>query len=317
MKTHNATSQYVLVVCPNPSVDIWAWLDKFQLQQTNRITREEHYPGGKGVHVAMALAELGHSVHLLGFWAGPTGKWIRDECKQRYPAIHCIGPTVQGWSRSCYTLQSDIDDKTDDTELLGTGPDLSEEDIKAFDQTFDQEVAQASCVVMSGSWPRKAPDNGYAQLIHQTHAHKKSVFLDCTGVQLTHALNQKPFCVHLNRSEATQLYDTDELTETIPMLLSHCDWAAITDGSRGLWLADNQQVVHGQCAPKRVYSAVGSGDCLVAGLADAFVKKMDISSAAQLGVACGAANCQHPELGIIRKEDVAELSEKAQVTLAE
>ena len=309
--TYDPHGDYVLVVCPNPSVDSWIWLDELRLQETNRVTREEHYPGGKGTHVAMALAELGRPVHLLGYWAGPTGQWIRAEAERRYPHLRCIGPTVTGWSRHCYTVRSAHD--LDGTEVLGTGPTLLPEDVDALCELFEEEVKNARCVAMSGSWPRQAPDNGYARLIRCATDQRKAVFLDCTGPALTHALEQRPFCVHLNRPEATQRYGVNELAEAISQLLASCSQAAVTDGARGLWLADAQQTVRAQCAPDNVQSTVGSGDCLVAGLVDAFLLEKDLMASARRGVACGAANCQHEELGILRQEDVTALEQRATV----
>ena len=309
MTTYNTQGDYVLVVCPNPAVDSWIWLDEFRVQETNRITQEEHYPGGKGTHVAMALAELGHPVRLLGYWAGPTGQWIQSEVQRRYPRLRCIGPTVAGWSRHCYTVRSERE--TDGTEVLGVGPTLSPEAIRGFYEIFEREVQGATSVALSGSWPRSAPDDGYAQLVRRAADHRKAVFLDCTGPALTHALEQRPFCVHLNRPEVTQRYEVDEITDALPQLLTNCHRAAVTDGARGLWLADAQQTVRAQCAPDEVRSTVGSGDCLVAGLVDAFVRGEDLPMTARRGVACGAANCQHDELGILRQEDVRFLEQRA------
>ena len=306
MSTYDRQGAYVLAVCPNPSVDGWAWIDDLRPREVNRMTREEHYPGGKGVHVALAMAELGEPVRLLGFWAGPTGQWIRQECERRYPHLHCIGPTVSGWSRSCYTFQSEYE-AVAGTELLGVGPTLQEEDIDAFYQAFDDAVAPCRCVTLSGSWPKQAPDNGYARLIHQARAQGKATLVDCTGPLLQRALAEHPFSVHLNRAETTELFATDGLAEALPLLLAHCDQAAITDGAEGLWLADGQHTVHSRCAVDPVYSAVGSGDCLVAGLAVAFVRGISLPDAARLGAACGAANCRHPELGILKQEDVDQL----------
>lgn len=306
MNTYDRHGQYTLVVCPNPSVDRWAWLDEIQLQEVNRISREEHYPGGKGVHVALAMAELGEPVRLLGFWAGPTGQWVRQECERRYPHLRCIGPTVKGWSRSCYTFKSEHEE-VEGTELLGVGPALQEEDVEAFYQAFDEAIGQSTCVTMSGSWPNQAPDNGYARLIRQAHTQGKATFLDCTGPLLQQALAEQPFSIHLNRSETMELFAADELPEALPLLLEHCDQAAVTDGARGLWLADGQQTVQARCPVDQVYSAVGSGDCLVAGLAVAFVREMNLPDTARWGAACGAANCLHAELGMLQQADVNRL----------
>jgi tagatose 6-phosphate kinase len=56
-----------------------------------------------------------------------------------------------------------------------------------------------------------------------------------------------------------------------------------------------------------VRSAVGSGDCLTAGLAVAHDRGHDWRQALRLGVACGAANCLRPELGMIHRADVERL----------
>ena len=167
---------------------------------------------------------------------------------------------------------------------------------------------------MSGSWPGSAPDDGYAQLIRRAARHRRAVFLDCTGPALTHALAERPFCVHLNRPEVTQRYSVDEISDALPRLLADCSRAAVTDGARGLWLADAQQSVRAHCRPDRVLSAVGSGDCLVAGLVEAFVRHEDLATSALRGVACGAANCQHQALGILRQEDVEALQTRTRIT---
>ena len=278
------------------------------------MSREERYPGGKGVHVAMAMAELGEPVRLLGFWAGPSGQWIKQECERRYPHLQCIGPTVSGWSRSCYTFRSEHEEALDGTELLGVGPSLHDEDVDAFYQVFDRTVTYAKCVTMSGSWPKQAPDNGYARLIRQAHLAQKATLVDCTGPQLQQVLTEQPFGIHLNGSETTELFSTHGLPEAVPLLLSHCEQAAITDGARGLWLANAHQTVHARCPVGPVYSAVGSGDCLVAGLAVAFARQMDSEESARLGTACGAANCLHPELGILQHVDVHRLYDTVELT---
>jgi len=73
----------ILSVCPNPSIDTYAWLDNFESGGVNRIKKLEEYPGGKGVHVALAIAELGGRSKLLANWAGNNGDWIKKECINR------------------------------------------------------------------------------------------------------------------------------------------------------------------------------------------------------------------------------------------
>ncbi len=65
----------IVCACPNPSIDSLLHCDGWQPGGVNRVRDEQRFPGGKGVHVALALAELGCEVQLVGIWGGPTGTW--------------------------------------------------------------------------------------------------------------------------------------------------------------------------------------------------------------------------------------------------
>lgn len=309
-KKYNKNGKYILVVCPNPSVDIFAWVDGLKIAGSNRVTKELHYPGGKGVHVAMAIAELGIEVKLLGFWGGPTGSWVKTECEKRYKNLKWIGLGLDGWTRSCYTFKSDSE--VDETELLGMGPELTDDDLESFNKSFEDYLPDAICVTMSGSWPKGAPSNGYANLIARSNAQSKAVILDCSGDQLLNGLKLNPYAVHLNRSEVTSYTGLDDVEEA-SRKLSEITIAAITDGSKGLYLSENQNTIHASCIIDAVHSAVGSGDCLTAGLAVGFAKGLPQEEVAKLGVACGAANCLKEDLGMLNREDVDRLVEKVKV----
>lgn len=309
-KAYNKKGKYILVVCPNPSVDILASIREFKEGSSNRLTRENHYPGGKGVHVALAAAEMGEEVVLLGFWGGPTGMWIKYAC-EAYTNVSCVGPQLHQWSRSCYTFVSE--GKFNDTELLGVGPTLAEKDIKEFYKCFDEYVVNAKCVCMSGSWPVDAPADGYARLIEKAQVHSKATFVDCTGVQLDNAVKKNPTMIHLNRSEVSHQFQTENVKEATLKLAQLTKFAAVTDGAKGLYLSNGENLVISSCKIDKVLSAVGSGDCLTAGIAIGFLRDYSMSDMARLGVACGSANCLREDLGLLYKTDVDILFTQATV----
>jgi len=310
---YNLEGDYILTVCPNPSVDIYAWIDEFTIKGVNRISGEERYPGGKGVHVALAASEMGEEVRLLGFWGGPSGQWITEACEKRYSNLKCIGPRLTEWTRSCYTFKSEKE--VDDTELLGVGPNLKKKDIETFYAEFAQFVENAKCVTISGSWPLGAPADACKQLLERSRRFRKAVFLDCTGEQFENAVQSAPYLVHLNRRELMGLYGGLDIMQAARRLTEECNYAAITDGANGLFLAREKNTIHANCTIDEVYSAVGSGDCLMAGLAVAFIRGCDEIFSARLGVACGAANCLNEELGMLKNEDVEKLVQKARAEI--
>ncbi|HRE51292.1 MAG TPA: PfkB family carbohydrate kinase [Flavitalea sp.] len=298
----------ILAVCPNPSIDILAEIDHFRLKSVNRFKKELHYPGGKGVHVAMAVAEITGRADLLGVWGGPSGTWIKEECQTRN--VTCYGPVVSGWTRSCYTFKSE-DPRINETEITGAGPHVSEREYRSFVDEYNDSIDRYEVVCMSGSVPPGFPSETYFHLLGSSN-HKKTI-IDCAGISLEKALQRNPYCVHINIHEGKTLFDIDDPAQIAVKLKEHCAYAAVTNGADGLYLAHQDQLIHAAVRVDKVISAVGSGDCLTAGLAVAISQQYSIEEMARLAVACGAANCIYEELGMLRVADVQALNKKAQV----
>ncbi|ASV29196.1 1-phosphofructokinase family hexose kinase [Maribacter cobaltidurans] len=295
----------VLTVCPNPSIDTYAWLDSFKIGQVNRIIELEEFPGGKGIHVAMALKELGVPVSLLGNWAGPNGHWI----KKTYPlrGIEIGGPQLRGSTRKCYTFRSELDNDLNNTELLEPGPKMSNKDWDLFQVQFRKALSHCTLVCLSGSWPSGAPDDAYAQLLKICNKENKKAILDCSGVQLENALKVKFYGLHINEQEAVSNFGVENHLEIRKYLKKNVPMLAITKGKEGLFLYLHDQYVHANVKVEDVKSTVGSGDCLTAGIAFATFNNMPINQVATYGVACGAANCMNEDLGMLRIKDVQSL----------
>lgn len=299
----------ILCLCPNPSIDMYTWVHDIKPGEANRVLKEQRFPGGKGVHVALAAAELGEEVMLLGFWGGASGQWIKESCQRA--GISCLGPEIEGWSRTCLSFKSE--NKYDDTELLGTGPEINEKNFESFLAAFDKLLPKADCVTMSGSWPKGAPTDAYAQLIRHARQAGKDIFLDCTGPQLSEAIAENPYSIHLNRTESADYFKVDDFQLLSTLLYECCELAIITAGEDGLYYKNKNYHLHAKCAIEKVNSSVGSGDCLVAGLAVAYSRGFSSIDTARLAVACGGANCLRPELGMLHRREVEMLLKKAVV----
>lgn len=298
-----------LAVCPNPSVDTFIWVNSLEPGQVHRAKRERRFPGGKGVHVALAAAELGEEVVLLGFWGGETGIWIKKECQRRN--VKCVGPELNEWTRTCITFKSD--GEYDDTELLGPGPSITTEEYENFTMIFEENLKNAHVVTLSGSWPLNAPVHGYASLVRSARKMSVPVFLDATGETFRAGLEEKPYAIHLNYNEATAISGHTGINEIIGYFRTYVKLAAITAGKDGLYVNLDDKILHGNVKLDNIYSCVGSGDCLTAGLATGILHEIDIEEMLILGVACGGANCLRPDLGMLYQHDVKKLMEKVEV----
>lgn len=297
----------ILSVCPNPSIDCYAWLDDFRPGRVNRIRRLIEYPGGKGVHVALAIKELGENVDLFGFWAGGAGDWIQKIFSDKN--IKISGISLEGNNRKCYTFRS-TDQRFSNTEILEPGPEMKIEEWEQFKISFSKEINGASLISLSGSWPKNAPEDAYLQLNLLAQSKNKKVFLDCSGSQLEQVLSTSFFGLHLNEKEAMALCGSIEMKDLLKKLNNKVELVALTRGERGLLMSYKGKIYEANVAIDNVISTVGSGDCLTAGILWALQQEMDPKDIAAYGVACGAANCIHEELGMLKKEDVKKLFPK-------
>lgn len=302
----------ILSVCPNPSADTcWHLPGPLQAGKSHRAGAEQRYPGGKGVHVALAVAELGEPSELLGFWAGATGDWLRDQCL--HYGVSCHGPEIAGQNRSCLTLRTD-DPEWRDTEILGPGPLISPADYEAFLLEYTELLERASVVVLSGSWPPGSPAGAYGPMIDLSREKGIPAWLDCSGELLRLALPHRPFGLHLNKTEALEGLPASFSGPPERYYLQFVRMLALTAGKDGLYLSADSVTLHANCKLDQIVSAVGSGDCLSAGLVVAQYRGLDMGQMAKLGASCGSANCLREDLGLLYRKDVEDLLEKVVVT---
>jgi len=132
-------------------------------------------------------------------------------------------------------------------------------------------------------------------------------FLDSSGAHLIHALKEKPHCVHLNKREILTYTGANSFEKAQDTLSKLCKVSAITDGDKGLYYTKGKKTLHSLYKIEKVYSTIGSGDCLLAGIVAGHINQLEDQDIANLGAACGAANCKRTELGMLYKADVENL----------
>jgi tagatose 6-phosphate kinase len=300
----------ILCVCLNPSIDTYAWIDNIKLKEVNRLDKIEEFPGGKAVHVALALKELGTKVTLMGIWAGSNGSWLTYNCNER--RIDTIGISVKGNNRKCFTIRSK-NLNLDNTEILEPGPTITPEKWEEFVTVFSKVIKNYSFVNLSGSCPKGAPEDAYQQLVKICNEQKIPVMVDCSGVQLKNVVKENIFGIHLNQDEAAYLVNSQDANVVIPKLQKSIKLIAYTKGKDGLFFNYKNTSLHANTTIPNIVSTVGSGDCLTAGILYALANNLPLASISKYGVACAAANCINEDLGMLTLKDVAHYLTKVEV----
>lgn len=302
----------VVCVSGNPSLDRRLRLESLRLGEVNRATSVEPLPGGKAAHVAMACAGLG----LQPAWVGLLGGAIGEECASSLRALGISVTSITSVSSSRLNFEI-IDDSGAITEILepGAAPSVEEQKqlLNVCGDRFDAEW-KGAIVALSGSLPRGAAPDLYAQLIRKAHDAGLKTFLDTSGEWLLAALEAKPDFVKINASEAQAIKAVNH--PNVPWAFSVAQElirrgaasAAITLGAEGMvWRsADGPSW---SVRPPRIsgISAVGSGDCTLAGFVYAARKGLTGKEAITFAAACGAANCRAKLTARISAQDVNSL----------
>lgn len=295
----------IYTVTLNPSLDYLAFTDGFAAGSMNRASKTSFFAGGKGINVSSYLKNCGVPSIALGFLAGFTGEQIRrmlefsgiDEDMILLP---------QGQTRINVKIKSG-----DETELNGTGPQITEEDIgRLFEQTG--RLTDGDILIMSGSIPPSLSTDIYAQIMRRTEGKDIRIAVDAEGQLLLDTLPLRPFLIKPNDDELSRMLDiktgtyADALKGAEKLQSLGGRNIIVSMGGKGavLLTEDGEQYIC-EAAEGTAVNTVGAGDCLLAGFIAEFENSGDPVRSLEAGVAAGCA-CAFSE-GIPLKEDALKL----------
>ncbi|HHZ82901.1 MAG TPA: 1-phosphofructokinase family hexose kinase [Nitrospirales bacterium] len=295
----------------NTSIDRWLDLKVLNPGEVQRVREVGSSPGGKGLHVALTCAALGEEVRLVGIIskseAAYVGKYL-DDAGVIFQSVR-----VAGDLRDCLAIH---EQSGRTTELLGPGPSLS----RAESSAALAGVRSEEIMVFSGSVPPDYPDFSYQNLITSARERGAYTIIDSSGDLLREAIKGCPDLIKMNAQEAGELagQEIDGKKQAIgfaqTLLGQKVGAVVVSLGASGAVLVTPSGAWALAVPEIEVRSAVGAGDCLVAGIAVALSRKRPLEEAFQLGGACGAAKTRRIESGILEANDVNLLKDVVQVT---
>ncbi len=278
----------IYTVTFNPAVDYVVHSGAMELGSVNRSNGEEIYFGGKGINVSFVLKELGLTSKALGFIAGFTGEAIKKGVEEKGIDSDFVR-LESGFSRINIKIKS-----TEETELNGQGPNISE---KAIAELFTklEKLQDGDTIVLAGSIPNTLPSDIYEQILQRISNKKIKAVVDATGQLLMKVLPYKPFLIKPNNHELGEMFGVklttiEEIEEYARKLqVMGARNVLISMAGDGALLIDETGEAHhcGVCKGT-VKNSVGAGDSMVAGFI-AGIKDGDYEYALKLGTATGGA----------------------------
>ena len=295
----------IYTVTLNPAIDYVVQLSHgLNLGSLNRNAAEDFQFGGKGINVSNVLHTLGHESIALGFIAGFTGDSLEKGLQEMGLQTQFLQAT--GMTRVNVKIKA-----TEETEINGMGPALTEENIAQLYAQLDTLCA-GDILVLSGSIPSCLPNDTYEKITARLQDRDISIVVDASGDLLVNVLKYNPFLIKPNDFELGEIFgkelSSDE--EIIACAKKLQDMGGrnilVSLAGNGALLLDETGKTHRIHCPKgQVINSVGAGDSMVAGFLAGWLETGDYSYALTLGTAAGSATAF--SLGLADKDHILQL----------
>lgn len=306
----------VAVLALNPAVDISYEVNQLVEDRKVRADRTSYYPGGNGINVARALAELGTPLRCCSVVGGESGDLLLRLLGDTLGSQHTVF-RVEGETRVNATLLQKS--PPSQYEVDSGGPDIPADLLEEITNCF-LSGSGAGIGVLTGSTPPGVPDDYSRRVAEKIKAQGGRAVVDAHGTVLDQALKAQPYLVRLNRyvlemATKRRLQSVDAVAEAArDMQGEGVEIVCITLGADGAVLVDADNSYH--CTAPRIHlqSTVGCGDALVAGLITAARKGQGSVEMLRLGVLCGSGTAAHPGTELFSREDLDRMAEELEVT---
>jgi 1-phosphofructokinase family hexose kinase len=290
----------------NTSVDKALDVDDLLPGGVHRVRRLQAWPGGKGLHVALTVAALGEPVRLVGLIDAAHRREFRDVLRARGVEFH--GVETSGTLRTCLAIRDQGGARI--TEILEPGPELDAAARETLRSRFLTLAGTSDLAVLSGSAPPGFGESAYGDLVKTLRAAEIRCLVDASGGLLRRAIEARPFLIKPNREEAEALTGekiegpADAARVARSLVARGVTMVVVSLGAAGAVAVSEGRAAHASVSVAGSTHPVGSGDCLLGGVAVGLARGQGMEDLLRLGVACGAANTLSAETGWVRREDV-------------
>jgi len=255
----------ILVVCLNPALDITHQVASVDWSGVNRAHLVLDRPGGKGTNVARILHSFGISVSLTGLAGGATGAAVSAGLDRL--GVPTAFTPIAGETRRTFSVVDDsmVGGRGQVALFNEPGPEVSRAEFARFRRDYDNALAGASVVVLSGSLPPGLPADSYAGLIAAAAKSGVPAVLDTSGDALRSGLSAGPAIVKPNLDELGSLTGAGSappgsapLRAALRSAAGEIDLAAVTMAAAEL-RADGADAVVASLGPDGLLAVTGGG----------------------------------------------------------
>jgi len=285
----------IVTVTLNMALDVTYEVDELVPDASHRVRAVHQRAGGKGVNVARVLHGQGRAVTCLGLAGGAAGATIAADLEAA--GIDASLTTIARESRRTVSVVSAA---TGGSTLFNEpGPEVTQDEWRAFLGAYARSAATARVVVLSGSLPRGVPEGAYGRLAGLARESGVRTIVDADGRALARSLEASPDVVKPNVAElraATGLDDAGAAMRS--MRETGARNVVATFGAEGIRALTAEGAWTARLArPITGVNPTGAGDAVAAALAAGLEDDRDWPSMLEEAVAWSAAAVAAPLAG--------------------
>lgn len=305
----------IATVTLNPSLDRTITVAGLVIDETNRWANTRIYAGGKGIDVSRAIHEMGGKTVAYGFVGGVAGRNVEILLDEE-GVPYSFTPIAQE-TRTNFIIG---DTRTgQQTRIDAPGPRISRREFDRFHNKMRRISPKPDLIVVGGSIPPGLSVDSYYDLISEAKSFGVRCMLDSEGRWLKEGIKAKPYLVKSNVHEAEMLVERELSDEpaivkaALSLVEMDIEIAVISRGKDGIIAATKDKVIKVVPPEVKVRSAVGAGDCLIAGMALKLARAKQLIEACRLATAMGTACVLTPGTELCHRPDVERLLPQVRV----
>ena len=282
----------ILCLNLNAAIDKTIVVSSFEINKIHRPESVIALAGGKGCNVARALKTLEETPVVSGWVGGFAGQFIETELHLENIQTDFIHTDFE--SRTCTSILDR--EKQTMTEIYELGESVPLEKINELRDHVLMNIGRYKAVTLSGSLPPGVPSDFYADLIKIARKENVLAFLDSSGEALRKGAEAGPFLIKPNETESKSLLGIgpsdafDSAQAAAEISTKYGANVLLSLGAEGAVAAKDGLVFRVKSPRVDAKSAVGSGDCMLAGLTYGFLHGLSFEESVRCGVAAGTAN---------------------------
>lgn len=301
----------------NPCIDRTIVIGHLEHGKSHRIEKTILDFSGKGINVALALAELGADVTAV---CADHEDGVERDFFEKCEDIKPVFVPAKGKARVNIKLFEENSRQM--TEFNEKGPPADALQVDAFWQKLCDLSNKTDLMVMAGSVPPGFPTSFYQEVGMMLTQKKIPFIVDASKSALMYGIEAGPILIKPNAQEYEECFNTKpqatvEFCQSCRKMLDekHIKYAVISfgiDGSlivgpKGAWKAEPVKV--------DVKGLQGAGDSMVAGLAFMLAKHiLDEQELLRFAVACASATIEMPGTEMCKKEEINKIIPRVCVT---